>query len=187
MPPITVIDEAKRKIVIRCEDLAQDFGFTYNRITVRNQKKRWGSCSTHNNINLNIKLVRLPQELMDYVILHELVHTKIKSHGSVFWDELDKYVGESKMLRARLARLEEEKREAEQAVKYRSQAKTGFGSQIRNYFLHPDQRVKDARTGHYMGSFNSVLDGNIQGFLDAYLQWRASGGKPVEPSKDADD
>jgi peptide chain release factor 2 len=89
-----------------------------------------------------------------------------------------------KMLRSRLARLEEEKREAEQAAKYQSKAKTGFGSQIRNYFLHPDQRVKDARTGHYVGSFNSVLDGNIQGFLDAYLRWRATGGKPVEPGKD---
>ena len=79
-----------------------------------------------------------------------------------------------KMLRARLARIEEEKREAEQAAKYDKAAKTGFGSQIRNYFLHPDQRVKDARTGHYMGNFNAVLDGDIQGFLDAYLQWRAS-------------
>lgn len=79
-----------------------------------------------------------------------------------------------KMLRARLARIEEEKREAEQASKYEKAAKTGFGAQIRNYFLHPDQRVKDARTGHYMGSFNAVLDGDIQGFLDAYLQWRAS-------------
>lgn len=78
----------------------------------------------------------------------------------------------NKMLRARLARLEEEKREAEQAVKYQSQAKTGFGSQIRSYFLHPDQRVKDARTGHMINNFNTVLDGNIQGFLDATLRWR---------------
>lgn len=77
-----------------------------------------------------------------------------------------------KMLQARLAAVEEEKREAEQLAKYQSQAKTGFGSQIRNYFLHPDQRVKDARTGYYVGNFQSVLDGNIQGFLDAYLRWR---------------
>ena len=77
-----------------------------------------------------------------------------------------------KMLRARLARRDEERREAEQADKYRVQARTGFGSQIRNYFLHPDQRVKDARTGHLVGNFQSVLDGNIQGFLDAYLRWR---------------
>jgi peptide chain release factor 2 len=80
-----------------------------------------------------------------------------------------------KMLRAKLARLEEEKREAEMAVKYKTQARTGFGSQIRNYFLHPDQRVKDSRTGYYMGSFHSALDGNIQPFLEAYLRWRVSG------------
>ena len=96
-----------------------------------------------------------------------------------------------KMLRARLARMEEEKREAEQASKYRLQAKTGFGSQIRNYFLHPDQRVKDQRTGYYMGSFQSVLDGNIQGFLDAYLQWRvgqqADGAKPTAEASDGDE
>ncbi len=83
-----------------------------------------------------------------------------------------------KMLRARLARLEEEQREAEEAAKYQKQAKTGFGSQIRNYFLHPDQRVKDARTKFQMGNFNAVLDGDIQGFLDAVLRWRA--GQPIE-------
>lgn len=77
-----------------------------------------------------------------------------------------------KMLRARMARAEEEKREAEDAEKYKNKARVGFGSQIRNYFLHPDQRVKDARTGQLVGSFNSVMDGNIQEFLDAYLRWR---------------
>ncbi len=79
-----------------------------------------------------------------------------------------------KMLRSRLARVEEEKREAEQAARYNEMPKVGFGSQIRSYFLHPDQRVKDARTGFYVGNFNSVLDGNIDGFLNAYLQWRAT-------------
>ena len=58
-----------------------------------------------------------------------------------------------KMLRARLARVEEEKREAEQAAKYNQMPKVGFGSQIRSYFLHPDQRVKDARTGYTDGQF----------------------------------
>jgi peptide chain release factor 2 len=91
-----------------------------------------------------------------------------------------------KMLRARLARLEEEKREAAQASKYKGQAKTGFGSQIRNYFLHPDQRVKDQRTGYYMGNFQSVLDGNIQGFLDAYLRWRVTGEAAGDGKTDDD-
>jgi peptide chain release factor 2 len=77
-----------------------------------------------------------------------------------------------KMLRARMVRLEEEKREAEQAQRYKDQPRVGFGSQIRNYFKHPDQRVKDSRTAHSIGNFDSVLDGNIQPFLDAYLNWR---------------
>jgi peptide chain release factor 2 len=90
-----------------------------------------------------------------------------------------------KMLRARLARLEEEKREAEQLARYKQQPKTGFGSQIRNYFLHPDQRVKDQRTGHYVGNFQSVLDGNLDGFFDAYLRWKASGEAPTVVGDDA--
>ncbi len=77
-----------------------------------------------------------------------------------------------KMLRARLSRLEVEKREAAQAQKYRDQAKVGFGSQIRSYFQHPDQRIKDSRTGHAQTNFQSVMDGDIDGFLDAFLRWR---------------
>ena len=80
-----------------------------------------------------------------------------------------------KMLLARLARAEEEKREAEEAAKYKNRAKVGFGSQIRNYFLHPTQRVKDSRTGYLEHNFNHVLDGNLQGFLDSYLKWRVKG------------
>ncbi|MGI9430502.1 MAG: peptide chain release factor 2 [Bythopirellula sp.] len=87
-----------------------------------------------------------------------------------------------KMLRAQMARHEEEQREAEEAAKYQNQAKTGFGSQIRNYFLHPDQRVKDARTKFQMGNFQAVLDGDIQGFLDSVLRWRA--GQPMEEGDD---
>ncbi len=78
-----------------------------------------------------------------------------------------------KMLRARLARIEEEKRETEQALKYNQMPKVGFGSQIRSYFLHPDQRIKDSRTGYSETQFHNVLDGHIQGFLDAYLRYRA--------------
>jgi peptide chain release factor 2 len=81
-----------------------------------------------------------------------------------------------KMLRSRLARIAEEKREAEQAAKYNQMPKVGFGSQIRSYFLHPDQRVKDSRTGHAETNFHHVLDGHIQDFLDAYLRYRAGQG-----------
>ncbi len=77
-----------------------------------------------------------------------------------------------KMLRARMARVEEERREAEQMAKYKNKARVGFGSQIRNYFLHPEQRVKDSRTEHLQNSFHGVMAGDIQGFLEAFLRYR---------------
>lgn len=90
-----------------------------------------------------------------------------------------------KMLRAQLARLEEIKREQEEAAKYKTKVRVGFGSQIRNYFQHPDQRVKDVRTGYSMGDFHRVLDGDIQGFLDALLAWRAKQDAPPRDNEDS--
>jgi len=86
-----------RKILIkRLDELSEMNGFSYDKVFIRNQKTRWGSCSAKNNISLNMKLLLLPEELRDYVILHELVHTQIKNHSSKFWEELDKYVGDAK-------------------------------------------------------------------------------------------
>jgi predicted metal-dependent hydrolase len=87
---------AKAALVAQLNNLAEKHGFSYNRVFIRNQKTRWGSCSSKNNINLNVNLVRLPGELADYVIIHELVHTRIKNHSKRFWAELDKYVGGAK-------------------------------------------------------------------------------------------
>jgi len=94
--------EAKEILRKRTDELSRQYGFRYNRIFVRNQKTKWGSCSAGNNINLNIKLARLPDELLDYVILHELVHTEIKNHGSAFWSALDALVGDAKKIDAKL-------------------------------------------------------------------------------------
>ncbi len=90
---------AREKLVKRLALLANRYGFNYNRVSIRNQKTRWGSCSVKNNISLNMKLVRLPEELMDYVILHELVHTRVKNHSRQFWEELDKLVGDGRRIR----------------------------------------------------------------------------------------
>ena len=94
--------EARAILIRRLEYLAGKHGFSYKGLTVRNQKTRWGSCSSRNSISLNMQLIRLPEELIDYVILHELVHTKIKNHSAAFWLELDRLVGNSKQLRTKL-------------------------------------------------------------------------------------
>ena len=82
--------EAKIKLSRRLNYLSLKYGFTYNRVFIRNQRTRWGSCSHKNNISLNMKLIRLPDELIDYVILHELVHTRFNKNSSKFLYELDR-------------------------------------------------------------------------------------------------
>jgi predicted metal-dependent hydrolase len=88
----------RRRLVDRLNYLAVKYGFQYNRVFIKNQKTRWGSCSGKNNINLNLNLIRLPDELIDYTILHELVHTRIKNHGQRFWDQLDRLLGDARKL-----------------------------------------------------------------------------------------
>jgi len=93
---------AKRKLTRRLKYLAEKHGFSYNRVFIRNQKTRWGSCSHKNNISLNMKIIRLPEELMDYVILHELAHIRFKNHSNDFWTELNRLVGNGKGIASRL-------------------------------------------------------------------------------------
>ena len=80
-----------------------------------------------------------------------------------------------RILRSRLAELEEEKREAELARERGAAQDIGFGSQIRSYVLHPYQLVKDHRTDHEVGNTQSVLDGALDGFVHAYLLAKAAG------------
>ena len=93
---------AKKLLVERLDEICKQNGFKYNRVFVKNQKTRWGSCSDKNNINLNVNLARLPDHLIDYVILHELVHTKIKDHSKLFWEELSKFLKDPKSLDKKL-------------------------------------------------------------------------------------
>ena len=101
LPPIDR-KEARKKIVKRLEELAKEHGFKYNRVSIRNQRTRWGSCSVKNNISLNMKLVRLPEHLFDYVIIHELVHIKYKNHSKRFWAAMDRILGDARALRSEL-------------------------------------------------------------------------------------
>ena len=93
---------ARKVLCKRIAELAQAHSFNYNRISIRKQKTRWGSCSTKDNINLNANLLHLPSELIDYVLLHELVHTRVKNHGPDFWNELDTVVPNAKQVDQRL-------------------------------------------------------------------------------------
>lgn len=94
LPPFEINEPQAREMLIdRLEEMARVHRLKHGKVSVRNQKTKWGSCSSKNNISLNINLVRLSEPLRDYVILHELVHTRFKNHGKEFWAELDKAVG----------------------------------------------------------------------------------------------
>lgn len=90
--------EAKQYIPEKVKELAVNFKFNYNKLTLKNIKSRWGSCSRKNNINLSIHLMRLPEHLINYVILHELVHTVHHNHSKLFWNLLNDVTGSAKFL-----------------------------------------------------------------------------------------
>ena len=85
-------EDAREKLGKRLAELAQEHNFQYNRVSIRNQRTRWGSCSSKDNISLNMKLLHLPNYLIDYILLHELVHTRVKNHSKDFWNELETVV-----------------------------------------------------------------------------------------------
>jgi predicted metal-dependent hydrolase len=98
--------QARALLVERLDYLARRHNFTYSKVFVKNQKTLWGSCSSHNNINLNVNLVRLPEELRDYVLVHELVHTRHKNHSRQFWGTLNAIVGDGRKLQRQLRRYQ---------------------------------------------------------------------------------
>ena len=92
MPDLDIdLEKAQVDLFNRLDYFSEKHSFSYNRAGFRYQKTRWGSCSGKNNISLNVNIAFLPEELQDYVLLHELVHTKVKNHSKTFWAELDKY------------------------------------------------------------------------------------------------
>ena len=90
--------EAQQFLPLRINELANQFNLKFHKISVRNTKSRWGSCSYNNNISLSLHLMRIPDKLIDYVILHELTHTIVKNHSNVFWETLEKVCENSKQL-----------------------------------------------------------------------------------------
>ena len=94
--------EAKKYLIPRLFELAAPLGFEFNKVYIKNLKSRWGSCSAQNNINLNLHLMRLPEHLSDFIILHELCHTIHKNHGPRFHELLNKIAGNEKLLNKEL-------------------------------------------------------------------------------------
>ena len=85
--------KAQDELFARLEHFSEKYDLPYARAAFRCQKTKWGSCSSQNNISLNINMVFLPKHLQDYLLLHELCHIPHKNHGKEFWTHLDRCCG----------------------------------------------------------------------------------------------
>lgn len=85
------LDQAMQVFPERVRYYAEQMGVTYNRICLREQKTRWGSCSSRKNLNFNWKLIMMPPEILDYVVVHELSHLVEMNHSKRFWAVVEKY------------------------------------------------------------------------------------------------
>ena len=107
-PEVQVLSEAERKRLTeqaakilseKVRFYADKMGVTVNRITVRSQRTRWGSCSVKGNLNFNCLVMLCPEEVQDYVVVHELCHRKEMNHSDAFWAEVEKYCPDYKFHR----------------------------------------------------------------------------------------
>ncbi len=80
---------AERELPPRCLELSEQTGLAVARVTIRNQRSRWGACSPSRAITLNWRLIQMPAEVSDYIIIHELMHLKQPNHSRKFWREVD--------------------------------------------------------------------------------------------------
>lgn len=91
--------DAIKLLPSRCEYYAPLMGVSYNRIAIKAQRSRWGSCSTKKNLNFNCLLMLCPEEIQDYVVVHELSHLKEMNHSPAFWAEVGKILPDYKKRR----------------------------------------------------------------------------------------
>jgi predicted metal-dependent hydrolase len=99
-----VKEEARTFIHARIEQLNLQYGFSYNTIYIKNHKSLWGSCSSKKNLNFNYRILFLPQELSDYIVVHELCHLKELNHSKKFWALVEKGIPDYKKIQKQLKR-----------------------------------------------------------------------------------
>ena len=92
-------NQARQLITNRVEEIAYDHSFHYQRIRITSARTRWGSCNSRGGLNFTWRLVMTPLPIIDYVVLHELVHTEIQNHSSDFWNRMEVEMPECKQRR----------------------------------------------------------------------------------------
>ena len=96
------LNAIKEKFTTRVQYYCNIMGVSVNRISIKDQKTRWGSCSSKGNVNFNYQLYYLPDELLDYVVVHELAHRRHMNHSKEFWSEVARYCPDYRARRKQL-------------------------------------------------------------------------------------
>ncbi len=97
-------DWLRTDLAARLDHHAPRLGVAYGRVSIRMQRTRWGSCSARGNLNFNLRMMALPGDLRDYVVLHELAHLKIPNHSGNFWQFLETFVPDARRAEEELKR-----------------------------------------------------------------------------------
>lgn len=87
---LTLAEQMRQRLPEKLNRHAASMGVTFGRVTIRCQQTRWGSCSGKGNLNFNCLLMLAPEEVLDYVVVHELAHRKQMNHSALFWQEVER-------------------------------------------------------------------------------------------------
>ncbi len=98
-------ESARALVLTRLDSYNQHYRYKIGKVAIRNQRSRWGSCSSKGNLNFNYKIILLPVELQDYIIVHELCHLKQFNHSKDFWDLVAETIPQWQKLRAHLLKM----------------------------------------------------------------------------------
>ena len=102
----TTHQETARALVLeRLEYFNRQYQFTWNRVAIRDQSSRWGSCSSKGNLNFNYRIVFLPEDMRDYIIVHELCHLSELNHGATFWQLVERAVPDARLMNAKVRKM----------------------------------------------------------------------------------
>ncbi len=102
-------ETARNFVTARIAHFNQFYNFTINKITIRNSRTRWGSCSKRGNLNFNYRIIFLPQELQDYIVVHELCHLQQMNHSKSFWNLVAQVISDYKNVKKTLREFRFEK------------------------------------------------------------------------------
>ncbi|MBF0444090.1 MAG: M48 family metallopeptidase [Magnetococcales bacterium] len=97
--------QARKHFLLRLNHFSEIMGVKYNRLTIRSQKTIWGSCSAKCNINLNWRLMWMPSNVADYVVIHELSHLDYMDHSPEFWQRVKTFSPDHRLLRSQLKKV----------------------------------------------------------------------------------